>query len=106
VSDLGIPATPPPGAPSEPLAKVGGLVTAITAITALVVAFGLKLSDAQVAAILGVAAVLAPIITTVWGRLKVWSPATARAAILAAGRHREGSRRMPYTPTTKVVDEP
>jgi len=107
MSDLGIPATPPPGAPSEPLAKVGGVTAAATAFIALFVAFGAHLTHAQVIAILGVVAVLAPLVTAIWGRLKVWSPATARAAILAAGRHRaEGSRRMPYTPATDIRDEP
>lgn len=95
MSDTGVPAIPPPGAPSEPLAKVGGAVTVVTAVIALVVAFGLKLSDAQVAAILGVVAVIAPIITTLWGRLKVWSPASVRAALLAKAPATR--RTMPYT---------
>lgn len=86
--DTGIPATPPPGAPAEPLITVGGITAGVTAVLALLVAFGLSLSDAQNAAVLGVAAVLAPIVVAVVGRLKVWSPASARAAILEAGRHR------------------
>ena len=97
MADTGIPPTPPPGAPSEPLAKVGGITALVTAVIALLVSFGLHLTHAQVIAILGVVSVLAPIVTTVWGRLKVWSPASARAAILEAGKHRaDGTRRMPY----------
>lgn len=65
--------TPPP---SEPLWSVGGITAAVTAVLALVTAFGLPLTDAQQAAILGVAAVAAPLVVALVGRGKVFSPAT------------------------------
>lgn|SRR4051812_339263 len=94
MSDTGIPATPPPGAPSEPLAKVGAVTAFVVAAIALGVAYGLPVSNDQQAAILGIIAPLAAIITAVWGRLKVWSPATVRAALLA--KPSATRRTMPY----------
>ncbi|MGI5247751.1 hypothetical protein [Dactylosporangium sp. CA-139066] len=94
MSDTGTPATPPPGAPKEPLLAVGSITTVVTAGIALLVAYGLHISDGQQAAILGFIAAAAPLVVAFWGRLKVWSPATVRAALLAAGPREP--RRMPY----------
>jgi hypothetical protein len=79
-----IPATPPTNAPGEPLVSVGGVTSAASAVIALVVAFGLHLSDTQTGSILGVIAVLAPIVVTVVGRKKVFAPDTVRAMVLNA----------------------
>ncbi|MFI1197681.1 hypothetical protein ACH4T9_31095 [Micromonospora sp. NPDC020750] len=68
-------------APSEPLFTVGVLTAAVTAVLALLVAFGLPVSDGQQSAILGLVAVLAPLVVSLVGRGRVWSPATvARVA--------------------------
>ncbi|MCX4474802.1 hypothetical protein OOK41_31575 [Micromonospora sp. NBC_01655] len=68
-------------AATEPLVTVGVLTAAVTAVLALLVAFGLPISDAQQTAILGVVAVLAPLVVSLVGRGRVWSPATvARVA--------------------------
>lgn len=75
MSDLQVPG---PDAPSEPLLKVGGLATAATAILVCAVAFGLRLRPDQIAAVLGVIAALAPLVTAAIGRAKVWSPAAVR----------------------------
>lgn len=76
--------TVPASESSEPLWTVGGITAAVTAVLALAVAFGLDLSTEQEAAILGVVAVVAPLIVTVIGRGRVYSPATV--ARLLAGR--------------------
>lgn len=102
MADTGIPATPPPGAPSEPLTKVGGVTAAVTAVIALLVSFGLELSHAQVIAILGVVAVLAPIVTTTWGRLRVWSPQSVRQLVQQVRAEERGRHRAPDTTNTDV----
>lgn len=69
---------------TEPLWTVGSITAGVTAILALLVAFGLELSTEQKTAILGVVAVAAPLIVTMVGRGKVYAPATV--ARLLAGR--------------------
>lgn len=93
--DTGVPATPPPGAPKEPLITVGAVTTVVTTGIALLVAYGLHISDGQQSAILGFLAAAVPLVVAVWGRLKVWSPATVRAALLA--KTTAARRTMPYT---------
>lgn len=61
---------------SEPLISVGTITAAATAVIGLLVAFGLDLSDVQEKAVLGVVGVLAPVVVMVWGRRKVYAPAT------------------------------
>ncbi|WP_405111910.1 hypothetical protein OG559_02515 [Micromonospora sp. NBC_01405] len=71
----------PDSAPSEPLFTVGAITAAVTAVIGLLVAFGLPVSDAQQTAILGLAAVAAPLVVAAVARGRVWSPATvARVA--------------------------
>ena len=60
----------------QPLLTVGTITAAGTAVLALVAAFGLDLSDDQQAAVLGVLGVVAPFIVALWGRRKVYAPAT------------------------------
>jgi hypothetical protein len=67
--------TPDPGA-SEPLWSVGSITAAVTAIIALLAAFGLDISDDQQSAILGVVAVAAPLVVAALSRGRVYSPAT------------------------------
>ncbi|MFI6266169.1 hypothetical protein [Micromonospora sp. NPDC051006] len=61
---------------TEPLLNVGSLTAAVTAVIGLLVAFGLPISDDQKTAILGVAAVAAPLVVTALSRGRVYSPAT------------------------------
>lgn len=58
----------------EPLLTVGGVTTAVTALLALLAAFGIPLTEDQQVAILGVAAVVAPVLVAVVARRWV-SPA-------------------------------
>ena len=64
---------------TEPAQIIGWLTGAATAIIALLVAFGLNLDQTQQAAILGVVAVLAPIIAGLIIRTRVFSPATTES---------------------------
>lgn len=68
----------PPDAPAEPLISVGSVTAVVTAGLAAAVTFGFKLTDAQTAAILAIVGVVAPLVVAVWGRSKVYSPATVR----------------------------
>lgn len=62
----------------EPLLTVGGIVAAVTALLACLVAFGLDLTDDQQAAVIGVAGVVAPILVAVLTRPKVTPVADPR----------------------------
>lgn len=55
----------------EPLITAAGITAAVTAAVGLLVAFGVHISDGQTTAILGVIAVLAPIVTALASRGKV-----------------------------------
>lgn len=79
-----LPETPPPTAPHEPLLTVGSVTAFVAAVAALGAAFGLPLSDAQTNAVLGVVAILAPLVVALVGRAKVFSPATVREMVQAA----------------------
>lgn len=101
------PEIPAPGAPKEPLLTVGTITAIVTAGLVLLASWGVSISDDRQAAILGVVAVLAPLIVALIGRLKVWSPASVRAAVLKVRAEANAPRRsMPYTPTTDVRDIP
>lgn len=61
---------------SEPLAGPGVLIAALSAVMGLLVTFGLKITPAEQGAILTAVSALAPIALWIWGRRKVFSPAT------------------------------
>lgn len=105
MSDTGVPPTPPIGAPKEPLLTVGTVGMIGAAVIAVVVAFFTPVSDDRQSAILGLLAVLAPFIVALVGRRKAWSPATVRAALLAA-RAPSAKRTMPYTRTEPGIIAP
>ncbi|MER5703467.1 hypothetical protein ABT023_16200 [Micromonospora sp. NPDC002296] len=74
--------TPVPASTArEPLFTVGGITAGVTASIALGVAYGLPVTDAQQTAILGLVAVLAPLIVAVVARGRVYSPATVRGLL-------------------------
>jgi len=62
----------------EPLVSVAGITAAVAAVLAVLVAFGLDLSEAQTAAILGAVAVLAPLVVALAVRGKVTPTADPR----------------------------
>lgn len=63
----------------EPLITVATITAAVSAVLALLVAFGLTLTEAQSVGILGVTGVVAPLAVAWIGRRRVTSPATLRA---------------------------
>lgn len=63
----------------EPAALVGTITAFVAALISLLVAFGLDLTPEQRDALLGLTAVLAPIIAAIVIRSKVWSPASTQA---------------------------
>lgn len=80
------PVPPDPNTSStEPLISVGTITAAATAVIALLVTVGLPISGGQQAAILTAIGVLAPVVVAVWGRRRVYAPATV-ARLLAAAR--------------------
>lgn len=97
-----LPPTPGPDAPGEPLLSVGGIVTAVTALIGLGVAFGLPVDDDQQAAILAVVAVLAPAAVALIGRGRVYAPLTVRKMVRRAAAKPEPP--LPDTGTTVVRD--
>ncbi len=96
------PNVPQPGAPTEPLLKVGGLVGFLVALFAVLVSFGIHISNDQQSALLGFAAVVGPLIVALGGRWKVWSPASVRE--LALRLTRSSKPAMPTTTTTDIKD--
>lgn len=84
-----IPATPGPNAPAEPLITVGAITGIAAAVVGAGVAFGLDLTHDQTTAILAIIGVLAPVVVTVWGRTKVFSPATVRTMVVASKRKKD-----------------
>jgi hypothetical protein len=79
---------PPADAPAEPLLTVGTVASAVVALLGLLVAFGLKLSDRQQSVVLGVVAVVVPVVVGVIARRKVFSPATVAKMFRARGAAR------------------
>ncbi len=73
---------PPPNAPEEPLLSTGTVTTVAAALLAALVSFGLPVDDDQQAKLLALILVLAPLIVAAVGRLRDWSPASVRKAIL------------------------
>lgn len=74
----------------EPLATAATITAAVAAVLALLVAFGVALDEAQQQAILGVAAVAAPLIVAIVVRPKVTPVADPRLpgdVINATGRN-------------------
>lgn len=98
---------------TEPAITVASITAAVTAILALLVAYGFDVSDEQQQAILGIVAVLAPIIVGIVTRQNVWAPASVgtvkqdayRAGLNDATDPATGSAQRPYAhtkPTTGV----
>lgn len=80
--------TPTPD--TDPSGYYGSFVTLIGALLALLVAFGVDLTDTQTAAILGVATAAGPLVTAWLIRRRAWAPDTHRGALeraYEAGTH-------------------
>lgn len=84
---------------TEPATIVGSITAAATAIIALLVAFGMDLTQDQQNAILGVVAVAAPVIAAVIIRGKVYAPKTVQEQVNAAAVSGEAADVAPPPPT-------
>lgn len=80
---------------TEPVFNRGLVVAAVTALLALLVAFGVPIDDAQQTAILGFIAAAAPIVAAVWARRSVDSPATVARKVSAARSSTSSQWRAP-----------
>lgn len=90
---------PPKGAMStEPAAIIGAITGLVTAVLALIVAFGIDLDTSQQAAILGLVAALAPIIAGIITRQAVFSPQTTQRIANAAAE--TGVAEVPAPPAS------
>lgn len=67
---------------TEPLVTTAGFIAAVTAVLSLVTAFGLELNDEQTAAVLGVAAVVAPLLVAALVRPKVTPVNTGNSPVV------------------------
>lgn len=66
---------------TEPARVLGLLSTAVASVLALLVVFGVNLTEGQVAGILGVIAGVGPLVTAFLIRGKVYSPASVRRLV-------------------------
>lgn len=89
---------------AQPLLSVGTITAVGSALIAALVAFGLKISDDQQSAVLAVIGVLAPIVVALWGRRKVYAPATV-ARLLAARRPARTELRGEHGPELLNLDK-
>jgi hypothetical protein len=76
--------TPDPDS-QEPVLSVGAVTAGVSALIALLVAFGVDLTEAQTTAILGLVAVAAPFVVGVLARRRAYAPATV-ARLLRSNR--------------------
>jgi hypothetical protein len=63
---------------TEPVFATASIVAALSAVLALLIAFGVPLSHGQTEALLAFVAVAAPLVAAMWGRTKAYSPDTVR----------------------------
>ena len=63
---------------NEPLLTVGSITAVVTAAIALLVSFGLPISDGQQTAMLRILAVVVPLVVAFIARRKVFSPTTVK----------------------------
>lgn len=92
---------------TEPLISVSSITAVGSAILAAAIAFGLHIDATQRAAVVGLVAVAAPFVVALWGRRRVYSPATVHQ-LLAACRPKlaTGGRAPAYRPGRADPDAP
>ena len=70
----------------EPAGIVGTITSGVTAVLALLVAYGFDISQEQQVAILGVVSVIAPVIAAIVTRHNVYAPDTVQRAMNSAAQ--------------------
>lgn len=91
---------------AEPARLVGAITAAVTAIIALLVAYGLDISESQQAGILGVVAVAAPLIAALVIRGNVYAPDTAAEMETDAYKNGLDDQMPAPTPVRRVGPAP
>lgn len=86
---------------TEPAGMVATITGAVTAVIALLVAYGFDISNEQQVALLGVVAVIAPVIAGIVTRSKVASPASAIEAVNEAAVTGDAVGANPMKPKAK-----
>lgn len=74
-----------PTSSSEPLLFVGLVIGVVTALLAVLVEAGLHLSPGLQTAVVGLVSALGALVVAIWGRSKVFSPATVGQLLQQAG---------------------
>lgn len=74
-----------PTSSSEPLLFVGLVIGVVTATLAVLVEAGLDLSPGLQTAVVGLVSALGALVVAIWGRSKVFSPATVSQLLQQAG---------------------
>ena len=77
---------------TDPAGLVGTVAAAVGAVLALLVAFGIDLTETQIVAILAVVSTVGPIVVAIVIRRRAWAPASHVAAIRRVARREEGDR--------------
>lgn len=85
---------------SEPAISVASITAAVTAVLALLVSFGVSLSPDQQLAILGVVAVVGPLVVGLVTRGRVYAPETVEERILDAEAVTAAADADPSSPFT------
>ena len=87
---------------TEPSVIIGSVTAFVTAAIGLLVAFGLDIDQQQQTAILGMTAVLAPVLASIAIRFRVFSPSTVER--LSADAYAAGT--PPTQPKPPLPDPP
>jgi hypothetical protein len=74
-----------PTSSSEPLLFVGLVVGVVTALLAVLVEAGIELSPGLQTAVVGLVSALGALVVAIWGRSKVFSPATVQSLLAQTG---------------------
>lgn len=77
----------------EPIFTVATITGAISAIIALLVAFGIEFNEQQTTAIMGVVGVIAPFV--VWGIARQWTVPVEKAEAKVEQAHTAGAQGQP-----------
>lgn len=91
--------------PGEPLGPLAMVSAAVAAVLALLAAFGLDLTPAQIAAVLGVVGAIGPLVVWVLGRRKVVPTTNVVAMTAKSGRIVAGDGALAATGTPVSVRE-
>lgn len=73
---------------TQPLAGPGVITSAVAAGIGLLVTLGMDISPESQAQIMTAAAIVAPLLVWLWGRRKVFSPASVHRLLSARGQQR------------------